>query len=104
MTALEEFEKIVEGRSDPRTHRGFKDHADHIVCSDDVRLSVQASHLHYCTPRDDWGPYSKVEVGFPGIRPPETWREYCWDWDKPTETVYAFVPVGLVREFILDHS
>jgi hypothetical protein len=30
-----------------------------------LEMSVQASRTHYCTPRSDFGPYDRVEVGFP---------------------------------------
>ena len=28
-------------------------------------VSIQASEYHYCTPRNNEGPYSEWEVGFP---------------------------------------
>lgn len=39
--------------------------------ADGTRLSVQASDMHYCTPRHMAGPYSTVEVWFPGEREPQ---------------------------------
>jgi hypothetical protein len=75
-----------------------------IVCADGTRLSVQASRTHYCAPRDNNGMWHAVEVGFPSIAPPVAWAEYAEEWDKPTETVYGYVPVELVREFIEDHG
>ena len=36
-----------------------------IRCYDNFRMSVQASRSHCCIPRDDHGPYSAVEVGYP---------------------------------------
>lgn len=52
-------------------------------------MSVQASHFHYCRPREDQGPYSRVEVMHPDA--PESWGEYS-DW----ENVYAYVPIEVV--------
>lgn len=75
-----------------------------IVCKDGETLSVQASELHYSTPRQNKGPYSEVEVGYPSVQPPETWKEFCEDWDKPTQTVYGYIPVNLVEEFIQAHG
>lgn len=75
-----------------------------IKCADGTTLSVQASNYHYCTPRDDNGPWTAVEVGFPSVQPPDTWTQYCEDSTKPTDTVYACVPVSLVREFIAEHG
>lgn len=33
-----------------------------VICADGTRLSVQASETHYCTPRNNYGPYTEVEV------------------------------------------
>jgi|SRR5690606_10193456 len=71
-----------------------------IICVDGTRLSVQAGRHLCCTPRADRGPYTHVEVGFPSKRPPSHWKEYCEDWEHPTETVYAYVPIEDVLFFI----
>lgn len=78
--------------------------APRITCADGASLSVQASRTHYCTPRDSVGPWIEVEVGYPSVAPPETWREFCEDWEHPTDTVYGYVPIDLVRKFIADHG
>lgn len=75
-----------------------------VVCADGVTLSVQASRHHYCTPRNDEGPYTTVEVGFPSVRPPVSWKPYCEDWKDPTNTVYGCVPVALVAHFVKRHG
>ena len=36
-----------------------------IFCNDGFSLSVQASRDHYSIPRNNEGPYTHVEVGFP---------------------------------------
>lgn len=77
---------------------------DKIRCADGTTLSVQASRFHYCAPRDDIGPWSKVEVGFPSVKPPRTWKQYAETWSDPTGTVYAWVPVEVVRRFIKQHG
>ena len=65
-----------------------------ITCSDGVSLSVQASRSHYSSPRSLYGPYSKVEVGFPGkddkpFNMPDEWLNYAGrlliDWDDPDD-------------------
>lgn len=71
-----------------------------IVCADGFQVSVQASTSHYCTPRDDYGPYSEVELGYPN-EPVEAWMEYAEDPDRPTTTVYGYVPIEVV-EVVLD--
>ena len=68
---------------------------------------MQASRTCYCEPRNNWGPYVTVEVGYPSVDPPESWRDYIdgdWDTDDRTGTVYGYVPVGMVREFVELHG
>ena len=73
-----------------------------IVCADGTKLSVQASHTHYCDPRNDEGPYSTVEVGYPTVTPPRSWKPYA-DGEYPSD-IYAHVPVALVRRFVKRHG
>jgi len=47
-----------------------------IECIDGFMMSVQASSMHYCTPRENQGPYSEVEVGYPSERPTKDWESY----------------------------
>lgn len=99
-----------------------------IVCADGATISVQASNGHYCSPRNDAGPWYEVEVGFPSVKPPESWKPYAEEWkrsvklftfsipffnkevsisryvDNQKSTVYAYVPVSLVRDFIYLHG
>lgn len=74
-----------------------------IVCRDGFAVSVQASSVHYCTPRDDDGPYDEVELGYPN-EPVEAWMEYAEDPDRPTGTVYPYVPIGLVEQVLEYHG
>lgn len=80
----------------------IKDHFPSVVCKDGTRLSVQASEMHYATPRNNSGPYTQVEVGFPTVNPPETWAEYA-DGSFPSD-VYAYIPLTLVQQFIDEHG
>lgn len=82
----------------------FKRPVPHLTCADGVTLSIQASEGHYCTPRVNSGPYTAVEVGFPSVRPSEAMMEYCEDGENPTNTVYGYVPMGVVIDFILEHG
>lgn len=63
--------------------------------ADGNHVSVQASACHYCLPREDQGPWTHVELGFPSFTP-ELVMEYCDDTSDPTGTVYGYVPIGLV--------
>lgn len=70
-----------------------------LTCADGTTLSVQASSYHYCTPRNDVGPYTHVEVGYPSVLP-SWWDEYA----DPSGDVAGWVPVQLVEEFITEHG
>lgn len=89
-----------------------------IKCADGFTLSVIAGSGTYCIPRPEWpydgnetpddypGPYTHVEVGYPSERPEpwSTWVEYVETEDRPMDTVYAFVPAGVVRSLIELHG
>lgn len=93
--------------------------SNHLTCADGFKLSVIAHPGAYCSPRpallagmhgeapyDYPGPYTHVEVGYPSARP-EPWSEwevYCEDPKKPTDTVYGYVPVELVRALVAAHE
>ena len=68
---------------------------------DGLFISVQATSRHYCTPREDFGPWTHVEVGFPNRELPEI-MEYAENSANPTETVYGWVPVEIVEKIIND--
>lgn len=82
-----------------------------ITLDDGVTLSVQASSSAYCTPRDDDGPYTHVEVGFirnandEPMSAPAHWAQYadCPDYGVDSD-VYAYVPVYDVECFIAEHG
>lgn len=92
--------------------------ASEIGCADGFGLSVIAGEGTYCSPRPDRygvlghvpgdypGPYSAVEVGFPTARPEpwDRWQEFCEEPECPTDTVYGYVPVALVRELVAAHG
>ena len=66
-------------------------------------VSVQARNRNYCTPRDDFGPYTQVELGFP-TAPDSLIIGFAEDSDNPTETVYGYVPVGIVQALAVKHG
>lgn len=98
------LEDIISGK--PTTCGSDRYELKHLarttVCRDGTTLSVQASHYHYCAPRDNYGPYTAVEVGYPTATPPESWAKYA-DGEYPA-SVYGYVPVELVREFVAAHN
>lgn len=85
------------------TH-GYRHTLPQVVCSDGTGLSIQAGKLLYSTPRSDTGPWTAVEVGFPTVVPPDSWQQYSENWEDPTGTIYTYIPLELVAEFIADHG
>ena len=75
-----------------------------VVCADGFSMSVQANSTSYCSPRRDYAnPYTSVEVGFPNKEEPLL-LEWAEEPDKPTATVYAWVPVRVVTNVIAKHG
>lgn len=72
-------------------------------CADGLEFSAQASKYHYCTPRDSQGPWAAVEVGFPNREVPE-FMEYAEEPERPTDTVYGYVPVEVVEAVVDAHG
>ena len=81
-----------------------------IRCKDGFQMSVQASRDHYCTPRDDKGPYTHVEVGWPSM-----WEDLLLPFtDNDTDrtpvvcgespTLYVNVPANTVRAVVEKHG
>jgi len=66
-------------------------------------VSIQAKETSYCTPRNNIGPYTHVELGFPSASEPLI-IGYADDPDDPTGTVYGWVPVGIVQALISKHD
>ena len=75
-----------------------------IVCNDGFSISVQAREGAYCEPRNDEGPYIRVECGFPSKIPGPELFKYAEDPTNPTETVYSYVPTYIVELEIRAHG
>lgn len=99
-----------------RARRGNAPRQLTIICADGYRLSVVADPRANCIPNpaEPWdgplheyhGSYTHVEVGLPSSRPEpwQQWKEHAETPDRPTETIYGFVPVETVRELIEAHG
>lgn len=74
-----------------------------IECADGFSLSVQASEMHYCSPRQNEGPWDSVELGFPS-EVEEMLLDYAESPEAPTETVYGHVPLELVEALVEKHG
>ena len=77
-----------------------------IRCHDGFQMSIQASRDHYCTPRDDTGPYSAVEVGWPnrleGLLLPYVDKATTITGMRPT--LYVNVPARVIHEVVAVHA
>jgi hypothetical protein len=98
----------------------FLPHLPKVVCQDGFSMSVQASETHYCSPRDNIGPWDEVEVGYPSARPEPFeptyvvgltqavgWTQFMERWPEdvdPTQAVYGYVPLALVEYTIRLHG
>lgn len=79
-----------------------------VNCKDGYSISIQASHCHYCNPREDFlEEYDSVELGYPN-QYDELIDEYAEDFDDDgkacTNTVFGFVPMEIVEKLIEKHG
>ena len=99
-TTIEKLQQHLTGFIREIGGRGYKDPVQRIVCVDGMSVSVQASQFTYAKPRTDVGPWTHVELGFPSVCPPQYILEYADEMDAPTSTVYGYVPIELVAQWI----
>lgn len=78
-------------------------HFDLVVCTDGFKVSVQADEYHYCSPRNDVGPWTAVELGFPSSAD-DLIAEYAEDESDLTGTVYSHVPITTVQALVEKHG
>ena len=77
---------------------------ERVRCQDGYSISVQAGAHKYCTPRNNHGPYTEVELGFPSA-PDSMLNGYIESTtEPPTDSVYPYVPVSVVRDLIIKHG
>ena len=75
-----------------------------VVCADGFSMSVQAHGGAYCSPRVEGAKrYDTVEIGFPS-ESEDLLMRYCEEREKPTETVYAYVPAWVVSLVLAKHG
>lgn len=86
-----------------RRSRNPRGVAPRVTCRDGFSLSLQAGRGVYSLPRNDRGPWSHIEVGYPSLPEPLLWRwaETPGDW---TGTVYPYTPVDWVLAAIELHG
>ena len=74
-----------------------------IVCADGFNMSVQANDASYCEPRNNSGPYTAVEVGYPSSED-SILLQYAENPDRPTDSIYGWVPIDIVQLCIEAHG
>ena len=75
-----------------------------IKCADGFTMSVQAHQGAYCSPRiDNAEKYTAAEVGFPS-REESLLLDFAEDPDRPTDTVYGWVPAKVIVNIIAKHG
>ena len=85
----------------------FQRARDNVVCADGFKVSIQASELHYCSPKVSGlnTIYTSVELGFPTKKEEliAKWQESPEDKD-PTDDVYPYVPAEVISMMIAKHD
>ena len=74
-----------------------------VICNDGESVSVQGSRTHYSAPRCDGNRFYEVELGYPTFSD-DRLIGYAEVPENPTDTVYGYVPVGIVQAVIDDHG
>ena len=76
-----------------------------VKCADGFTVSIQASNTHYCTPRFDlsFDSYAAYELGYPSEND-DLIAAYADFPEKAPDTVYGYVPSGIVAALIDKHG
>ena len=76
-----------------------------VECADGFNVSIQASRIHYCSPREDFplDGYTAVELGFPS-EADDLIQPYAETPEDPRGTVYGYVPSSVVLELLTKHG
>ena len=88
----------IDGRFKNYNQTSFERNSERRIkqmCFGDLKLSIQASEYHYCSPREDCEYYHEVAVGFPNFDFSEYFiSSYAEDIVTPQDTIYAYVPIS----------
>ena len=71
-----------------------------VMCANGRTVSVQAGSCHYCTPRQNKGPWEDVEIMFMDGEVPELVHEWAEPSGDGFSGVCGYIPVEKVREVI----
>lgn len=78
----------------------YKEVLPRVVCADGTKLSVQASESHYCSPRNNVGPYIEVEVWYVDSKTEVEVLEFEYSTENPS----AYVDINSVVAYIDRHG
>lgn len=105
MTAKEWLQRTLPERIEGMSEY-YRHNRPRARCADGFTVSIQANtDGHYCQPRDtnyDGTPWA-VELGYPS-EADDRLMEYAEDKDRPTNTVYGYVPLDVVEAVVADHG
>lgn len=73
-----------------------------VVCKDGFSISIQAGRAHNSDPRNDDGPYSHVECGFPSA-PDVLLIPFAED-SNFVRSIYPYVPAEVIDKVIRLHG
>jgi hypothetical protein len=74
----------------------------HIICKDGFVVSIQASEHHYCSPKNNYGPYEAFELGYPSEH--EDLLDNHSEIPGKHDGVFPYVPVNVVEAVINKHG
>jgi hypothetical protein len=111
MTAGDRVTELLAARRGESITRTYRDGerffilgiAKPLVCRSGLKMSVQASETHYCTPRNNLGPWTHFEIGFPSEEVAAL-LPYAEEPGNPTGTVYGWVPAEVIEQVIADNG
>lgn len=97
-----ETERVLQEHLQKKSERRGRQ-CPRVQCADGFHMSVQTSDGHYCRPRQNTGPWSLVEVGYPSGPVPELAKYKDGEYPD-TEAVFGYVPVSTVAAIIDRHG
>jgi len=74
-----------------------------ITFNSGLEISAQAGEGLYSHPRNDCGPYSAIELGYPSAVD-SIIADYAESPDYPLETVYPWVPAGVFIALLIKNG
>jgi hypothetical protein len=103
-------DNVDEPSQEEEPVRKFKPMYDRVEFNNGGKVSIQASSTHYSEPRNDEGPYNRVEIGYPtrNTRIPKSMLRFIEQGLNhredgeldPYDNVYPYVPASIVRKLI----